>query len=80
MKVRINVSRRPGIADPEGSTTATALRSLGFDEVESVSVGRSITVDVDADSPDQAEARVSEMCRQLLTNPVLEDFELEVIV
>jgi len=79
MKVRINVSRREGIADPEGSTTATALRSLGFEEVGAVSMGRSIMVDVEAESADSARARVEEMCRQLLTNPVIEDFDIEVL-
>ncbi len=79
MRVRVNVQRRPGIADPEGSTTAQALRSLGFDEVGTVAIGRAILVEVETDDQDEARGRVEEMCRQLLTNPVLEDFEIEVL-
>ncbi len=79
MKVRVHVQRRPGIADPEGSTTAQALRSLGFEDVGSVSIGREIEVEVTTDDAGEARKQVEDMCRQLLTNPVLEDFEIEVL-
>ncbi|NNC42818.1 MAG: phosphoribosylformylglycinamidine synthase subunit PurS [Acidimicrobiia bacterium] len=79
MKVRVHVQRRPGIADPEGSTTAQALRSLGFDGVQEVSIGRAIDVEVATDDAGSALDQVEAMCKQLLTNPVLEDFDLEVL-
>lgn len=74
MRYRVSISRKEGLSDPEGSTTGTALRDLGFDEVASVAFGRTIVLDV-ADGTDPG--RVDEMCRRLLANPVIEDFSVE---
>lgn len=78
MKVAININRRPEIADPEGTTVQRALHDLGFDEVAQVRMDRVIHLEVDGDDPDVVRARVEEMCRRILANPVLEDFEVEV--
>ncbi len=77
MRFRVQISRRPGIADPEGTTTAHALQELGYKEVTGVSFGRDIVVEVDADDEAAATARVIEMCERLLANPVIEDFTVE---
>lgn len=78
MKVTVTIDRRPEIADPEGTTVKRALHDLGFNEATSVRMDRVIHLDVDGDDPDRVRARVEEMCRQLLANPVLEDFSVEV--
>lgn len=78
MKVTVRIDRRPEIADPEGTTVKRALHDLGFTETASVRMDRVIHLDVDGDNPAEVRARVEEMCRQLLANPVLEDFEVEV--
>jgi phosphoribosylformylglycinamidine synthase len=78
MKVTVTIDRRPEIADPEGTTVKRALHELGFTEATSVRMDRVIHMDVDGDDPDEVKARVEDMCRQLLTNPVLEDFAVEV--
>lgn len=78
MKVTVRIDRRPEIADPEGTTVKRALHDLGFTETASVRMDRVIHLDVDGDDPAVVRARVEEMCRQLLANPVLEDFEVEV--
>ena len=78
MKVTITVDRRPEIADPEGTTVKRALHDLGFTEVASVRMDRVIHLDVDGENREEVEARVEEMCKQLLANPVLEDFEVQV--
>ena len=78
MRVSVAIDRRPEIADPEGSTVLRALHELGFDEVTSVRVDRVIHLDVTGEDPEEVERRVEEMCRQLLANPVLEDFEVTV--
>ena len=78
MKVTITVDRRPEIADPEGTTVKRALHDLGFTEVASVRMDRVIHLDVDGENREEVEARVEEMCKQLLANPVLEDFEIQV--
>jgi phosphoribosylformylglycinamidine synthase len=77
VRFRIQITRRPGIADPEGTTTAHALQELGFKEVTGVSFGRDIIVELDADDEGAAMTRVLEMCDRLLANPVIEDYTVE---
>jgi len=78
MRVTVTIDRRPEIADPEGTTVRRALHDLGFTEATSVRMDRVIHLEVDGDDPDLVKGRVEEMCRQLLANPVLEDFSIEV--
>jgi phosphoribosylformylglycinamidine synthase PurS subunit len=78
MRVTVDVRRRPEIADPQGATAARALHDLGYDEVGSVRIDRTIHLEVDGNDPAEVEARVEEMCRRLLANPVIEDFEVTV--
>jgi phosphoribosylformylglycinamidine synthase subunit PurS len=77
--VRVSVLVRPkeGILDPQGAAVEDSLRKLGF-EVAGARVGRLIDVEVDASSADEARAQVDEMCRQLLTNPLIESYAIEV--
>ena len=78
MKVTVTIDRRPEIADPEGTTVKKALHDLGFTDAKEVRMDRVIHLEVDGDDPDHVQARVEEMCRQLLANPVLEDFSVKV--
>jgi phosphoribosylformylglycinamidine synthase len=78
MRVTVTIDRRPEIADPEGTTVRRALHELGFTETEQVRMDRVIHLDVAGDDPELVRKRVEEMCRQLLANPVLEDFTVEV--
>jgi phosphoribosylformylglycinamidine synthase len=79
MKVTVEITRRPEIADPQGTTIQRALHDLGHNEVMSVRVDRVIHLEVEGDDPDTVQSRVEEMCRQVLANPVLEDFTVVVI-
>jgi phosphoribosylformylglycinamidine synthase len=78
MKVTVEITRRPEIADPQGTTIQRALHDLGHNEVMSVRVDRVIHLEVEGADPEDVKARVAEMCRQVLANPVLEDFAVEV--
>jgi phosphoribosylformylglycinamidine synthase len=78
VKVTVTIDRRPEIADPEGTTVKRALHDLGFTEATGVRMDRVIHLDIDGDDPEVVKVRVEEMCRQLLANPVLEDFQVEV--
>lgn len=78
MKVTVTVNRRAEIADPEGTTVERALRELGYVEVTRVRMDRVIHLDVDGEDPEKVRERVEDMCRRLLANPVLEDFEVVV--
>ena len=68
----VNVSLRAGIADPEGQTIGSALRSLGYGSVGDVRTGKLIRVPFEAEDSAGAEAAIAEMCRRLLANPVME--------
>lgn len=72
-EVRVEVSLRPGIADPQGATIERALPALGFDGVEAVRVGKSMRFTLDAESADAAQQQAEDMCARFLTNPVIED-------
>jgi phosphoribosylformylglycinamidine synthase len=78
MKVRVEITRRASISDPEGTTVARGLRDLGYAEVGEVHMGRTIHLDVAGDDPDAVMDRVDEMCRRLLANPVIEDYVITI--
>jgi phosphoribosylformylglycinamidine synthase PurS subunit len=68
----VHVSLRPGIADPEGQTIASGLRSLGFPTVSEVRAGKLLRISFEALDAAAAEAAVGDMCHRLLANPVME--------
>jgi phosphoribosylformylglycinamidine synthase subunit PurS len=78
MRVTVGITRRSEIADPQGTTIQRALHDLGHNEVVSVRVDRVIHLEVDGDDLDVVREQVTEMCREVLANPVLEDFSVEV--
>ena len=78
-EVRIEVSPREGIANPEGSTIERALPALGFEMTGNVRGGKVIRLQVEADSVDEAQSLVEDMCNRFLTNPVIEDALVEVL-
>ena len=76
-EARVEISHLPGIADPQGATVERSLPALGYDNVSNVRIGKSIRLVIDASDDAAARAQVDEMCRRLLTNPVIEAFEVE---
>lgn len=74
MKVRVHVSLKPGVLDPQGRAVHHALEGLGFDGVTDVRVGRLIELDVAEGTSDEA---LDEMCRKLLANMVIENYRIE---
>ncbi len=75
---RVEVTLRPGIADPEGATIERALPALGFEEVRRVRAGRSFRFDLEAEDEATARRRAEELAHRLLANPVIEESSLEV--
>jgi len=78
--IEVRVTPRRGILDPQGKAVGGALSSLGFEGVGEVHVGRLIVFSLMAESEAQARERVDAMCRQLLANPVTEDYDVAVHV
>ncbi|MQA89352.1 MAG: phosphoribosylformylglycinamidine synthase subunit PurS [Gemmatimonas sp.] len=77
--VEVRVVPREGILDPQGKAVHGALSNLGFAGVAEVHVGRLIRLELDADSSEDAQRSAIAMCRQLLANPVTEDFEVQIL-
>jgi phosphoribosylformylglycinamidine synthase PurS subunit len=71
--VAVEVTLRPGIADPQGATIERALPALGFAGIHGVGVGKSIRFVMDAGDEAAARAVVDSLCEKFLTNPVIED-------
>jgi phosphoribosylformylglycinamidine synthase subunit PurS len=71
--VLVEVTLRPDVADPQGATIERSLPALGFREVSGVRVGKAIRFTVEAPDEGAARARVEDLCRRFLTNPVIED-------
>lgn len=74
MLVKVHVTLKPGVLDPQGRAIGHALGSLGFEGVGDVRVGKVIELEL-ADGTDPA--KVDEMCRQLLANTVIENYRVE---
>jgi len=76
--VLVEVRLLPGIADPEGSTVERTLPALGFIGVHGVRMGKAIRFSVEASDQSEARGTAEDLCRRLLTNPVIEDALIEV--
>jgi phosphoribosylformylglycinamidine synthase subunit PurS len=71
VRARVLIRPKAGILDPQGQTVERALPALGFEGVSHVHVGRLVELDVDDVS------QLDQMCEQLLTNPLIEDYEIQ---
>ena len=76
MKATVLIRPKEGILDPQGEAVGEALRTLGFG-VTSARVGRLVDVDLETDDPAEAEAALAAMSRDLLANPMIESFTIE---
>jgi phosphoribosylformylglycinamidine synthase PurS subunit len=77
MRATVLVRPKQGILDPQGDAVQRSLRKLGFD-VSTARVGRVIDIELEADDPDHARARIERMCADLLANPLIESFEIRI--
>ena len=75
--VMVEVSLRPGIADPQGATIERALPALGFSGIEGVRVGKAIRFSLEAPDEAAAHEQAEDLCRRLLSNPVIEDARVQ---
>jgi phosphoribosylformylglycinamidine synthase PurS subunit len=76
MKATVLVRPKQGILDPQGQAVESSLRQLGF-SVGEARVGRVVDLEVESDDPTGARAEVERMCEQLLANPLIESYEIE---
>ncbi len=76
--VKVNVGLKKGVLDAQGKATHQALLSLGFSNVKEVGVGKLIELQVEGNSKEEIEKQVRDMCKKLLSNPVIEDFKYDI--
>ena len=76
MKATVLVRPKAGILDPQGVAVETSLKHLGF-AVGAARIGRVIDLEVEAGTEEEAHAAVERMCEQLLANPLIESYEIE---
>lgn len=79
MKANIWVMPKPSVLDPQGQTIQHALRSLGYESVRDVRQGKFFVLDLNGLSREDAEAQVERIARDVLANPVIEQFRFEIV-
>jgi phosphoribosylformylglycinamidine synthase subunit PurS len=75
MKAKVIVTPKAAVLDPQGAAVRDAMKYLGMKEVRSVRIGKYLEIDLDRDGAKSKE-RLEKLCRDLLSNPVIEDYEL----
>ncbi len=79
MKATVHVFLKPGVLDVQGKAVEAALHGLGWPGASNVRVGRVIELELDGGEAEAAKADVETMCKQLLANPVIEGYRVEVV-
>lgn len=77
MKARVHVTLRQGVLDPQGKAIGNALAALGFTGIGEVRQGKVIELELAETDKTAARRQVEAMCRQLLANPVIEDYAID---
>lgn len=77
MKAKIHITLKNGVLDPQGKAIETALDHMGFAGVRGVRVGKYIEVDIDASNAEKSRASIEQMCEKLLTNTVIENYQID---
>jgi phosphoribosylformylglycinamidine synthase subunit PurS len=80
-KVKVYVTPKQGVLDPQGKTVESALHTMGYKNVSDVHIGKYIELELTTKQPNHptTEKQINEMCQKLLSNPIIEDFRYEVI-
>ena len=78
MRVKIFISLKQGVLDPQGKAIERSLHTLGYGEVRDARVGKFLEFEIDAQSRAEVEPRIREMCDKLLANTVIEDYRFEI--
>jgi phosphoribosylformylglycinamidine synthase len=78
MKAKIIVTPKKAVLDPQGKTVQNALEHMGYKAVQAVHVGKYMEIELSGSDKESARQQIEAACRKFLTNPVIEDFSLEV--
>jgi phosphoribosylformylglycinamidine synthase PurS subunit len=78
MQVEVRVKLKQQVLDPQGEAIRRVLAGLGYAEVEQVRVGKLMLLEVAGKGEEAVRARVEEACREVLSNPIIEEFEVRI--
>jgi len=78
MKVKVVITPKKAVLDPQGKTVANALEHMGYGGIKAVHVGKYLEIEVEGDR-EVVRRQMDEACRKLLSNPVIEDYHFEIV-
>ena len=78
MKAKIIITPKKAVLDPQGKTVQTALEHMGYQGVGAVHVGKYLEIELSGSDKDAARKQIDEACHKFLSNPVIEDYKLEI--
>ncbi len=78
-KAEIKISLRKGILDVQGKTVEQALHSIEFQDITSVRIGKFVELNIQAESIAKAKSMVEDACKKLIANPIVEDFQIDIV-
>jgi len=79
MRAKVRVELKNGVLDPQGVTIKNALVDMGYPQIRNVRSGKIFDLEIDLDDREIVEAKLDEMCRKLLANPVIEQYNVEIL-
>ncbi len=79
MKAKIIITPKKAVLDPQGKTVQDALQHMGYRGVGAVHVGKYLEVDLSGVDKETARKQIDEACHKFLSNPVIEDYKLEIV-
>jgi phosphoribosylformylglycinamidine synthase subunit PurS len=77
-KANIKITLREGILDVQGKTVEHALHSIGFETMSAVRIGKFVTLEIKAESETAAQHQIENACKQIIANPIIEDYSIEI--
>jgi len=76
--VKVFITYRKGILDPQGVAVEKAAHQLGFESVKNVRVGKYITMEIEAETEEEVKREIEEMAKKFLVNPVIEEYSYQI--
>ncbi|HVA97783.1 MAG TPA: phosphoribosylformylglycinamidine synthase subunit PurS [Bacteroidia bacterium] len=77
-KAEIDVMPLKALLDPQGKAVSGSMKNLGLPEIENVRIGKHISLEIEADSKETANVKVTEACKKLLANQIMESYEIQI--
>jgi len=78
-EVHVEITLKPTVMDAQGTTIERALHKMGHANVSKVRIGKFVTMEIDADTPNSAREVAETMCKELLANPIIEQYHVQVV-